>query len=65
MNKTYAVGVIARAATGFFAPFDKLRTGCGSMEVTVFFVRFGGFAAKTNEINVSCRQDEWKRLTCL
>jgi hypothetical protein len=41
--------VVARAATGVFRPFDRLRTGCGSKERTVFFVRFGVKAAKTNE----------------
>jgi hypothetical protein len=45
--KPYAVGVGAGRTSGFFA--------CGSMEEAIFFVRFGDFAAKTNERNVNFR----------
>jgi hypothetical protein len=34
---------------GFFAPFDRLRAGCGSKEEPISFVRSGGIAARTNE----------------
>jgi hypothetical protein len=43
----YAVGVAAARITGFFAG--------GSVEGTFFFVRSGGLAARTNEINVHFR----------
>jgi len=36
-------------ATAVFRPFDKLRTGSGRAEGTVYFVRFGGEAVKTNK----------------
>jgi hypothetical protein len=50
----YAVGVDAGRIRGAFAPFDRLRAGGGSQEMPIFFVRSGGEAIGTNEMNGSC-----------
>jgi hypothetical protein len=49
-DTTYAVSVVA----WLLAP-QRACFACGSMEMTIFFIRFGGFAAKTNERNVHFR----------
>jgi hypothetical protein len=43
IDRSYAVAWLLAPQRACFA--------CGSMVRNVFFVRFGGFAAKTNEIN--------------